>query len=128
MINRSFKNAKIIFILFLLSFCINVFAGDIEKGLKLFKKQEYEKALPYFQKPVAQKNPDVQAALGYMYREGLAVPKDIQKAFDLFLESARQNNPRGQYGMGTMYDLGLIVKQDKEKAFKWYKWIQECPI
>lgn len=98
MINRFFGNAAFIFIIFFLSLGLDVYAGDIEKGLSLFKKQQYEKALPYFQKTDARNNPDVQAALGYMYREGLAVPKDIQKAFDLFLESARRGNPRGQYG------------------------------
>ena len=42
----SIKYIKFLFILFLSSFCIHAFADDIEKGLSLFKKQQYEKALP----------------------------------------------------------------------------------
>lgn len=110
----------------LVSFSLNLEAADtINQGLDLFQKKQFEKALPYLEASHSKNDPRVQAALGYMYRDGLGVEKDYQKAFMLFLESAKQSNPKGQFGVGSMYDRGFFVKRNKEKAFKWYLYAAE---
>ena len=50
MVDFLFKNIRIIFILSLVSFSLNLEAADtINQGLDLFQKKQFEKALPYLE-------------------------------------------------------------------------------
>ncbi|KAG0197886.1 hypothetical protein BGX33_000252, partial [Mortierella sp. NVP41] len=56
---------------------------------------------------------------GYLYRDGIGVPRDPSEAFEWFLKAAQQVNIPAFYELGIMYYKGLGVPQDYSKAKKW---------
>ena len=104
------------FLLLISSCFLSAYADDAITGLKYYQKEQYQKAYQYFSKPSAQKNPEVQRDLGYMYLKGMAVKQDYQKAMHWFAKSAEQGNREAIFFIGVMYHFNKGVKQDYTKA------------
>ena len=62
---------------------------------------------------------DAKARLGFLYSNGIGVPKDDKKAFVLFSEAAGRGDTFGQYCLAVSYAEGLGVKYDARKAMHW---------
>lgn len=60
------------------------------------------------------------ASLGWMYREGRAIERDLTNALLCYRKAADQGYAPAQNGLGWMYEDGLGVEQDYTKAFSWY--------
>lgn len=54
--------------------------------------------------------------LGYLYENGLGVPKDAAKAASLYSQAAGKGNPSALYALGWLYHDGSGVPCDKSKA------------
>ena len=65
-------------------------------------------------------NPEAQAAIGYLYSEGIDVPLDYVEAVKWFRMAAEQGNAKAQYNLGVSYANGQGVPQDYAEAGKWY--------
>ena len=92
-----------------------------KKGLGV--KQDYAKAMKWYQKAAENGNNDVQLQyeLGYMYENGLGVEQDYVKAAEWYEKAAINGHLLAQYNLGYFYDEGLGVKQDYVKAAEWYE-------
>lgn len=63
-------------------------------------------AVSWYRKAAEQANADAEAALGYMYFEGLGAAKDYAQSVEWYRKAVKQGNPRGQYNLGLMYLCG----------------------
>ena len=53
-----------------------------------------------------------QTKLGYLYTDGVAVPRDLNMAFEWYNEAAKQGDKEGQYNLGIFYLNGWGTEQD----------------
>ncbi|MBR0202831.1 MAG: toll/interleukin-1 receptor domain-containing protein [Synergistaceae bacterium] len=90
-------------------------------GVMYQEKQDYSKAMEWYQKAAAQGNANAQNNIGYMYLHGLGVKQDYVKAMEWYQKSAAQNHAAAQINIGYMYRHGLGVKQDYAKAAEWFE-------
>jgi TPR repeat protein len=93
-------------------------------------KQDYAKAVQWYQKAVEQEYPDAQYNLGGLYLRGLGVKKDVTKAAKYFTAAADQGQPDAQNNLALMYFEGQGVKKDPVQAYKWVLLasVQQHPI
>ncbi len=80
-----------------------------------------EEAFLRYQEAAEKGLAEAQERLGYCYRYGKSVEKNIQKAAAWSLKAAMQGNARAQTRMGIFYENGDGVEKDLEKAVKWYQ-------
>jgi uncharacterized protein len=59
--------------------------------------------------------------LGFMYANGVGVPKDEAEAVKWFRKAAIQGNAQAQSNLGIAYGNGEVVPQDDVEAVKWYR-------
>ena len=84
-------------------------------------RQDYAKAVEWFEKAANQGNSSAQSNLGLMYYQGLGVSQDYAKAVDLYKKSANQGVAAAQVNLGVMYENGRGVRQDYAKAIDLYE-------
>ena len=84
-------------------------------------KQDYFKAVEWFQKAADQGLAKAQYNLGDMYFYGQGVKQDYIKAVEWWQKAAEQGDAKAQFNLGNMYYNGQGVKQDYIKAVEWYQ-------
>lgn len=90
------------------------------KGDKYFYDANYKTAAAWYEKAALQGDITAQCNMGYMYAQGLGVPKDYEKAVYWYQKAADQGSPEGQNSLGIMYEYGYGVAKDKAQAIVWY--------
>lgn len=60
------------------------------------------------------------AKLGFLYREGIGVEKNVNEALKYFITAASEENSFAQYNLGYLYDKGIGMKRNEEKAITMY--------
>lgn len=66
-----------------------------------------------------------QFRLGFIYRTGLGVPRNLQLASYWFEKAARQNDVGGQYWLAESYRRGEGLPVSAELAFEWFQRLAE---
>lgn len=66
-----------------------------------------------------------QFRLGYLYRQGLGVPRNPRLAIYWFEKAARQEDVGGQYWLAESYRRGEGVPASPELAFQWFQRLAE---
>ncbi len=66
-------------------------------------------------------DPVAQNHLGYVYRTGLGVPKDMARAIAWYRKAAEQGHLQAQKSLGYIYNRGEGVPMDKVAGFHWYR-------
>ena len=89
----------------------------VEKGIKLYKNKEYEKAEGVFSSFAESGDADAQYWLGRCLRDR----KDYDGAIVWYKKSAEQGHAEAQGSLGVCYEMGRGVEKNNEKAFEWYK-------
>lgn len=80
-------------------------------------QKNHEKAVQYFEKAAMQGYVDAYLQLGWMYREGLGVPRDLEEAYKWYKKAADTNSSEGLFNIG-----GIYTRQKKyEKALEYYE-------
>jgi TPR repeat protein len=75
----------------------------------------------WFQRVAEQGDAEAQLKLGYMFYEGLGVPKNYILALKWYKKAAEQGNVQAMYSLGEMYYYGDGVEDDDAEAAKWYQ-------
>ena len=112
----------LLFIFLTLFFSINlIFSADLYKGFKAFKNKDYLSSFNEFS-PLAEEGDNLaQFFLGYLYKNGLSVEKNLDQAIKWYELSAKKGNPYAQNNLALMYEKGIGFSINLEKAFKLYK-------
>ena len=86
-------------------------------------KQDYEKAVFYYDMADKAGNRMATENMGYIYYYGRTGEKDYEKAFQYFVKAALGGSTRSLYKVGDFYRNGYYVEKDPREAFRIY---QEC--
>ena len=105
---------------FLMTLSLPVSAQDFQKGYAAYEAGDYATALKEWRPLAEAGDASAQTNLGFMYENGLGVPKDDAEAVRLYLLAADQGYANAQTNLGAMYELGLGVLQDSVTAHMWY--------
>jgi TPR repeat protein len=81
-----------------------------------YTHKDYPKAVKYYQE--SKENPDALYNLGFMYRYGYGVEKDLKKAVELFICCGELGNKDVTYALADIYELNA----DKDC----FKWMEKC--
>eukprot|EP01124_Arcella_intermedia_P032210 TRINITY_DN746_c0_g1_i2.p1 TRINITY_DN746_c0_g1~~TRINITY_DN746_c0_g1_i2.p1 ORF type:complete len:662 (+),score=130.97 TRINITY_DN746_c0_g1_i2:219-1988(+) len=90
-------------------------------GLYYFLKEDYDRAVIYFEKGANQNDAFAQCRLGYCYETGKGVSASDEKAVQLYKRSAKQGNAVAQSNCGLCYFKGTGVNVNFKKAMKLLK-------
>lgn len=96
-------------------------AGPYEEAKAAFKKLDYAAAAPLFRMAAEQGNADAQHTLGYLYENGLGVPRDLTESITWYRRSAEQGNNESELILSLRYRHGQGVEKSDAEAAKWYK-------
>lgn len=88
-------------------------------------KQDYAKAIHYYELSAKEGFLLAQYQLGHMYLKAEGVKQNYPKAFYWFELAAEQGFSRAQYLLGLMYGAGHGVKQDYPKAVYYFEQASE---
>lgn len=82
--------------------------------------QDLKQAVKYYEMAAKKGSARSYCDLGYLYEEGLGVPKDNVKAFEMYQNAAELGDMVGQHNVACMYDEGSGVEKNYAEALKWY--------
>ncbi len=83
-------------------------------------KQDYVKAVKFFQKACDLDEGWGCGILGAMYKEGIGVKQDDLKAVKFYQKACDLNDSNGCSNLGVMYKYGTGVRKSTNKALKYY--------
>jgi len=90
-------------------------------GLQSFKRGDYVTAYRIWLPIARQGNSKAQYRIGYMYLNGLYVPRDSYQARIWFERAAGQGDPVAQNDLGTLYLNGQGVQRNLDNALRWFE-------
>jgi len=65
--------------------------------------------------------PDAQNNLGYLYTQGLGVPRSVDQAVKYYRAAALKGFAKAQGNLGLLYQDGIGVPKDLLEGYKWFK-------
>ena len=84
-------------------------------------KQDFGKAVRWYEAAAAQDLPAAQNNLGLMYAKGRGIRQNTDRAMELWFAAARQDYPWSQYNLGLAYFQGRGVDADQQEALAWFR-------
>jgi TPR repeat protein len=97
-------------------------AAQTELGNDFALNGNPSEAIAWFEKAVAQHNPDAEFNLGLMYAKGEGNAEghpDMAKAIPYIQKAAAQNHATAQYLLALAFHEGTGVERDEEQCKKW---------
>jgi uncharacterized protein len=94
-------------------------AGQVSAGMRAFTRHEYARAASLLVVEAERGSPVAQTYLGYLYQNGLGVPRDYVIAASWLHQAAEQGEPTGQFLLGLLFDKGYGVPLDWMEAEVW---------
>jgi TPR repeat protein len=92
---------------------------EIQRAINLYDNKNYTEAFVLLKKN--DDNPQTWNYLGYAYRNGRGVIKDLSEAVRWYRKSAEQGSDNGQASLGSMYINGQGVTKDFSEGIRWYR-------
>jgi uncharacterized protein len=94
-------------------------ADSASAGMRAFARHEYARAASLLVLEAERGSPVAQTYLGYLYQNGLGVPRDYVVAASWLHQAAEQGEPTGQFLLGLLFDKGYGVPLDWMEAEVW---------
>jgi TPR repeat protein len=94
--------------------------ADFDRGSAAYHAGKLTEAVDWFHKAADQGNTRAQNSLGFMYQEGLGIPKDFKQAMFWYRKAANRGDAAAQLNLGVMYERGEGVAPDNGEARRWY--------
>ncbi len=85
-------------------------------GMQSYDKQDFSKAKGYFEKACDLNNGGGCSGLGFLYKDGQGVEKNLIKAAYFYSKACELKEGDGCGALGGLYYNGDGVKQDSKKA------------
>ena len=95
--------------------------ADVQMGIDAYRAGDYQAAFDEFERLANEGDPYAQHALGLMYAEGAAVPRDRVAAAKWYAAAAEQGLAPSQHNLAVSYYTGIGVKQNYALAAEWYR-------
>jgi TPR repeat protein len=94
-------------------------AGVLGAGERAYARHDYVRAAPLLLAEAERGSPIAQTYIGFMFQNGLGVPRDYAAAAGWFNLAAQQGAPTAQFLLGLLFDKGYGVPQDWVQAEVW---------
>ena len=94
-------------------------AGALTAGERAYARHDYVQAAPLLLAEAERGSPVAQTYIGYMYQNGLGVPRNYAVAAGWLNQAAWQGAPTAQFLLGLLFDKGFGVPQDWVQAEVW---------
>jgi hypothetical protein len=94
-------------------------ASPLTTGERAFARHDYTRAAELLLAEAELGDAVAQTYIGYMYRDGLGVPRDYAVAASWLNRAAQQGEPTAQFFLGLLFDKGFGVPQDWVQAEVW---------
>jgi TPR repeat protein len=94
-------------------------ASPLPTGERAFARHDYARAAELLLPEAEMGDAVAQTYIGYMYRDGLGVPRDYEVAASWLNQAAQQGEPTAQFFLGLLFDKGFGVPQDWVQAEVW---------
>ena len=92
------------------------------KGSDLYNAKEYESALKVWKENANQGHPRSNHSVGFLYRSGYGVKKDINKAIQYYEKALSLDYASSGSALGDIYQIGEVgIKKDINKAIQYYE-------
>ena len=92
------------------------------KGNDLYNAKEYESALKVWKENANQGHPMSNHSVGFLYRSGYEVKKDINKAIQYYEKALSLGYANSGSALGGIYQIGEAgIKKDINKAIQYYE-------
>jgi len=88
-------------------------------GEQAYARHDYAKAAQLLLPEAQLGRPIAQTYIGYMYENGLGVPRDYAAAASWLNQAAQQGEPTAEFLLGLLFDKGFGVPQDWVQAEVW---------
>jgi TPR repeat protein len=96
-------------------------SSDFDEAESLYYDDQFDKAIKIFEALAKAGHAGAQLYLGYIYRNGDGVEKDIDKSFEWIKKAADQGYARAQLWLGLFYSYGWGAPRDEAKAVEWIR-------
>jgi uncharacterized protein len=116
---RALRGRASALALVLLCLACSAKADALSAGVRAFARHDYVRAAPLLLLEAERGAPIAQTYIGYMYQNGLGVPRDYVVAASWLNQAAQQGAPTAQFLLGLLYDKGFGVPQDWVEAEVW---------
>lgn len=90
-------------------------------GWHYSRAKEHEKSLPYFLKAANGGVISAMCQLGWMYRSGTGVTRDLEESLRWYRLAEANGNAWGTLGIAEAYDQGLALPVDRVKAYELFQ-------
>ena len=94
-------------------------ADALSAGERAYARHDYVQAAPLLLAEAERGSPVAQTYIGYMYQNGLGVPRNYAVAAGWLDQAAEQGAPTAQFLLGLLFDKGYGVPQDWVQAEVW---------
>ena len=94
-------------------------AGALSMGERAYARHDYVQAAPLLLAQAERGSPVAQTYIGYMYQNGLGVPRNYVVAASWLNQAAEQGAPTAQFLLGLLFDKGYGVPHDWVQAEVW---------
>jgi len=84
-------------------------------------EKDYFEAVKWYRLSADQSDAGAQGQLGFMYRNGHGVDRNLVESLKWFRAAAAQNDDYAQGQLGHMYQEGIGVPVNYAEALKWYR-------
>lgn len=100
--------------------------GDIDAMIELAtlylrgEHTDYEKAKELCRQAAEKGNTDALCRMGWMFTEGMGVPKNYAVALEYYVEAANKGNTTALNAIANAYKNGFGINRNYTEAFNWY--------
>jgi uncharacterized protein len=94
-------------------------AGALSAGEQAYARHDYVHAAPLLLLEAQRGSATAQTYMGFMFQNGLGVPRNYEAAASWFNEAAQQGAPTAQFLLGLLFDKGYGVPMDWVQAEVW---------
>jgi uncharacterized protein len=94
-------------------------ADTLSAGVRAYESHDFVRAAPLLLVEAERGLPIAQTYIGYMYQNGLGVPRDYVVAASWLNKAAQHGEPTAQFLLGLLFDKGYGVPQDWVQAEVW---------
>ena len=88
-----------------------------QEGMLHWNAQEYEKAIPCFEKAALYDNELGYFMLGHIFENGFGLKKDLERAIKYYRQGVENEVAFCELKLGKVYRYGLITPYDDEQGF-----------
>ena len=116
---RGLRGRAPALVLVMLFLACSAKADTLSAGMRAYESHDYVRAAPLLLVEAERGRPIAQTYIGYMYQNGLGVPRDYVVAASWLNKAAQHGEPTAQFLLGLLFDKGYGVPQDWVQAEVW---------